>query len=312
MSDGRFVKPIAMIIVLVTVLLAALAVLALLAGPGVESPAGASIQGQSPAQFHPETVEPDVDPESGEITIEGGEGGRILVDNRHDNRVSEEDLSPIVDAAFAAGTEVDFAEQDGTSYHARLSRYDGLLIVEPARSFSPAEIKAVRNFTDDGGHVVVLAEPTRIQSGGGGIFTTGPTSISFGANNLTEAYGVRMGAEQLYNVDEAGNDNNFMSVYSTPVGDGPLTEGAETIQIDTGGYAVIHAGSDAVPVFVAVDGTKTLASRRSGEYPVVVRSGNFVFVADASIIDESELYDVDNEAFVGNLLEFLVEGDSTG
>jgi hypothetical protein len=126
---------------------------------------------------------------------------------------------------------------------------------------------------------------------------------------MTRQFGVQIGAEMLYNLDDANNDNNFKSIYASPSGDGPLTEGVETISLDLSGYAVVGE-TDAVDVlYTANEGTRTLESRRTGTYPVVARNGNMVFVSDSSFLLPSEVYDVDNEVFVGNLAEFLVSGD---
>ncbi|PSP75144.1 hypothetical protein BRC70_01860, partial [Halobacteriales archaeon QH_6_68_27] len=40
-----------------------------------------------------------------------------------------------------------------------------------------------------------------------------------------------------------------------------------------------------------------------------VRTDNMVFVADSDFVDQSEVYDADNEVFVSNMLNFLVSGD---
>lgn len=311
MAEGRIVKPVAATIAIVVVLLVVTALLGVVAGPTAEAPDGERISGQSPAQFQPAAVDRGVDPETGEIAVDGAGDGRILVDLRHDNRVGEVELARIVDAAFGAGHDVDFADENGPDYDERLAGYNGLLVVDPEDPFTGEEIDAISEFTDAGGHVVVLAEPTQLTGGGVGLFSAGPSEVSFGANNLTEAYGMRIGAELLYNVDASRNDNNFMSIYAAPEDDGPLTDDVETVQFDSGGYVVVSGASDAEPVFAALEGTRTMDSRRSGTYPTVARSDNVVVVADASFIAESEVYDVDNEVFVGNLLEFLADGNAT-
>ncbi len=91
-----------------------------------------------------------------------------------------------------------------------------------------------------------------------------------------------MGSEQLYNVDDAANDNNFKAIYASPSDDGDLTDGVETITFDTAGYAVVNG--DAETKFTAVEGTRTLETRRTGTYATVVRNDNMVFVTDSTFI----------------------------
>lgn len=299
-------------------------------GGGAGPPDGADISGQSPEQFQPENLDQEFDNESGTIDIGGdADGARILVDTRHSNQFSRSDLEPLAEAMFEAGHSLEFAGAptdssrgaprrsaggaqsgpggQGTNYAATLGDYDGLLIIQPTEGFSQAERQTLRNYTDAGGRVVLLAEPTQVEPGSGRFAT--PSTVQFGANNLTQQFGVRVGSEILYNIDDESNDNNFKSIYASPSGAGILTEGVDTISLDTGGYAVVGDTEPATTVYTADDGTRTLETRREGDYGVVVRSGNLAFVADSSFVEPSELYDVDNEVFAGNLLEFLVTGD---
>jgi hypothetical protein len=288
-------------------------------GGGAGTPDGEEISGQSPEQFQPENVNQAFDTEDGEIRIDTETSGkRILVDTGHGNQVSESDLEPVAEALFEAGHSLQFGDEEGQSSRARrrtgetdysdtLQKYDGVLVVQPTQGFSQNETESLREYTDAGGRVVVLAEPTRVQ-GGGGPFSA-PTTVSFGANNLTRGYGVRLGSETLYNIDDERNDNNFKSIYASPEGEGMLTEGVETVSFDTSGYAVVRNTRAANVAYSAADGTRTLETRREGTYPLVVRNDNMVFVADSSVLLPSEVYDVDNEVFVGNLLAFLASGD---
>ncbi len=316
-SPGRLIG-----VFVVIVALAVVGGVALGAAGDSGQPDGAEVNGQSPAQFQPDAVNEEYDPETGDIEIDAGEQDkRILVDTRHGNQFSQADLEPVVEAAFESGHTIEFgasASNDGrsrrgsgASYGETLSNYDGVLIVQPTGEFSQSERNALQNYTDAGGRVAVLAEPTQIQAALG-LFGV-PSPVSFGATNLTRNYGLQVGAEALYNMNDDRNDNNFKSIYASPSSDGSLTEGVETISFDQGGYVVVnenHEDADQIEtLYTAAEDTRTLDTRRTGEYPVVVRNDNMVFVADSSFIEESEVYDVDNEVFVGNLVEFLVSGD---
>ena len=309
MTEGRIVKPLAVFIVVLVAILGGTFLLAV-AGPGSSGPPdGESIDGQSPSQYQPEAVNAPVDPEDGEISVDtDGSDKRILVDTSHGNQVSESQLEPITEAVFEAGHTIEYGTSGTGGFAESLGRYDGVLVVQPLGSFSPEEREALREYTEDGGRVVVLAEPTQSRLSTG--FTQSTTTVSFGANNATEQYGVRMGAEQLYNVDDTANDNNFKAIYASPSGDGELTDGVETITFDTAGYAVVNG--DVETTFTAAEGTRTLETRRTGTYPTVVRNENMVFVTDASFISSSEAYDADNEVFIGNLLSFLLDGEAPG
>ncbi len=275
---------------------------------------GAQISGQSPQQFQPDAVNHQADPETGEIDVDASDGAkRILVDTSHGNQISRSDVEPVVEAAFESGHSVEFGTSGDrrSSYAETISNYDAVLIVQPTSAFSRSERNAIQNYTDAGGRVVVLGEPTQIQAALG-LFGA-PSAVSFGATNLTQSYGFRVGAEMLYNMNAEGTDNNFKSIYASPSTDDELTQGVETVNFDQSGYVVVneeHDDADDIEVlYTSVDGTRTLETRREGEYATAVRSENVVFVADSTFIQESDVYDADNEVFVGNLMDFLVSGD---
>lgn len=310
MTEGRIVKPLSVFIVVLVVILGGTVLLAL-AAPGTSGPPdGERVDGQSPSQYRADALNSAVDPENGSIAIDTAESGkRILVDTSHNNQYERADLEPIVEALFEAGHTVEFGT--GGAFAANLSQYDGVLVIQPLTRYTSTEREALREYTDDGGRVVFLAEPTQT-SLSTGFLTSSTTTVAFGANDATAQYGMRMGAEQLYNVDDEANDNNFKSIYATPAGDGPLTDGVERVTFDTAGYATVAADTEAETAISAVEGTRTLETRRTGTYPIVVRNGNAVFVADSSFVAPSEVYDADNEVFVSNLLAFLAGGEATG
>jgi hypothetical protein len=313
---SRPTRLVAIFVVIVAVTLLGAVVLSLGGAGGAVD--GESVEGQSPSQFQPENVNQEFDSESGDIEVDSGaDDKRILVDTRHGNQLSEAKLEPVTEAMFEAGYTVEFDDggdgsqsrrgDDGAGYRETLQNYDGLLVVQPTQEFSGSEIEAIRDYTDAGGRVVVLAEPTQVQSGGG-LFSV-PSAVSFGADNLTRKYGVQIGSEMLYNIDDEQNDNNFKSIYASPDEDGALTEGVERINLDMAGYAVVHNTGAVDVLYTTVEGTTSLDTRREDSYPVVARNDNLVFVADSTFIERANVYDVDNEVFVGNLMEFLVSGD---
>jgi len=320
MEAEDVLKPLGVFVAVVVVLVAVTAVVSLATvgdtGDRPSTPDGQGIDGQSPAQFQPDNVEADVAAEGGEITIEEtDEPKRILVDNRHSNQFDPEDFEPLTEALFEANHTIAVAGDTGTTgedefgtdtagYNATLEKYDAVIVVQPTTQFTATELAAMRNYTDQGGRLLVMAEPSQTQVG-----AFASTTVSFGADNLTDQYGVHMGSETLFNLDESANDNNFKSIYASPSSDGELTEGVDTVTFDSAGRVVVREDSDAEVLLRAAEGTTTLQTRRVDQYPMVARNGNAAFVADTSFLDQSELYDVDNEVFVSNLLNFLVEGE---
>lgn len=317
LGAGDLLKPLGVFVAVLVVVLAGTAVAATLAGSGAAgSPDSRAVDGQSPSQYQPDRIVAEPDPEDGEVTVDSGEPKRVLVDTRHSNQFSTADLDPLLEALTSAGHTVDVgvpADRGGgglgdSGYaNATLQQYDAILVIAPTGVFSTREVDALETYVDGGGRVAVLGEPTQFAGGSG--FGESSSAVRASADNLATSFGVRVGADTLYNLADARNDNNYESIYATPSESDVLLRGVERLQFDAAGYLHRTGASDAEMLASAVEGTRTLGRDRTGDYPVVARNGGFVLVADASFVSASELYDADNELFVSNLLTFLVSGD---
>jgi hypothetical protein len=307
--SNQFIKPLAVFIILLAVFVGIIAAVGIV-GTSSSAPDGESIVGQSPQQFQPDNLQFPGDPEEGDISVSSElEGGDILIDLRHDNQISRAKLEPIETALQEAGHTVTY-DTGGDTLQEQLADKEGYLIVQPTSSFADSERNTIQSFTADGGRVVVLAEPTQPAVTSQSLFGSSTSLVSFGADKLTTQYGIIVGPEVLYNADDDAMDNNFKSIYAEPTAGGSLTSGAERITFDSGGYLLSTSQSEARPLFEAAEGTKTLETRREGEYITAMRNKNVVVVADSDFIRPSELYDVDNQVFISSLLEFLLPPDA--
>jgi hypothetical protein len=311
MSDRNIVQPLAVLIVALAVVLAGtFAASALVGTAPTGTPDGATIEGQSPAQYQPDAVGVDADPEDGELSVDATDGdSRIVIDLRRTGDTTQADLEPVIEALFEAGHSVTVLDgSDDEPFGDALAGSAGLLIVQPTAAYPDGERDAIRDYVDAGGHAVIAGEPTQTRIGGG-LFAT-ISQVSFGATELTESYGIRVGAESLYNVNDGRNDNNFKSIYATPTRGGALTQGVDTVTFHQSGYVATADDAGVNTLYAAVEGTKTIDTRRADTFPVVVRNDSVVFAADGSFLSQPELHDADNEVFTSNLLSFLVAGDS--
>jgi len=304
-------KPLGVFAVVVLVVVGGTALAGAVFGPGAGSADGADVDGQAPAHYQPENVAHESDPENGTLAVDGDGGAkRVLVDTSHSNQFDRVDVDPLIEALARDGHTVDVGtDSSGSGFdsgytNGTLQRYDALLVVAPTESFAAGEIAGLERFAAGGGRIAVLGETTQFSGGSLGSGSSRPS-----ADALAAAFGLRIGSETLYNLDDAANDNNYESIYGVPAGDDPLTEGVERVQFDAASYLVRTGDSDAASLVRAVDGTRRADRGTTGEYDVAARNGNFVLVADASFVERSELYDAHNERFVGNLLTFLVSGD---
>ena len=85
------------------------------------------------------------------------------------------------------------------------------MIVQPATEYPDNERNTIQSYVETGGHAVVAGEPTQTRVGGG-LFAT-IAQVPFGATELAESYGINIGAEALYNVDDEANDTRRADTY---------------------------------------------------------------------------------------------------
>lgn len=317
MAPSSLFKPLGVFVLVIALIVGIAFVVPLALGGSGGGGSDASLYDDDvPGHMQPDSVNAPSAEESGEIQLEAdAEDKQILVDTRHANRFERDDLDPLVNALVRNGHTVDFTASSngdggfgGGSYNSTLQEYDAVLIVHPTESFSDSEVSGLKAYADGGGRVVVLGEPTQIETTGSGLLAQS-TRVRSEVNDLTHEFGIHVGSEQLYNMDDESTDNYYKSIYAAPSADGELTEGVDTVDLDTSTYVVTLDDSDAETVLTAADGTKTYSTRKEGTYDIAARNGNVAVVGDSSFLTTSEVYDVDNEQFVSNLLEFLVTGD---
>ncbi|MFC7172905.1 hypothetical protein ACFQL0_05175 [Haloplanus litoreus] len=106
------------------------------------------------------------------------------------------------------------------------------------------------------------------------------------------------------------NDNNYKSIYAEPASNAGLADGVERVVVRE---AVPVRTSRGTPVLVGADGTHLSTTRDPGQYAILARSqdGNVTAVGDTGFISRENAYDADNEVLIGNIADFLVNGEKT-
>jgi outer membrane protein assembly factor BamB len=188
-------------------------------------------------------------------------------------------------------------------FNASLRRADALVVVNPSRRYSAEQAAGVRAFAEAGGRVLVLSDPpqTRVS---GGLFSVSTEQVGGKTTSLTSPLGIAFGDDHLYHTTR--NANNYRAVYATPAGESDLAAGVDRV-VFRGAAPVVSA--DGETVLSTVEGTTVSSSRRDGTYPVVARVGNVTAIGDSEVFARQTVYDADNEAFAGNVADFLVRGE---
>jgi hypothetical protein len=248
----------------------------------------------------------EVPEESGEISMsEDAEGKVVVIDTTYSSGVTPETVAPMANTLTENGATVRYSSGgSGIGLNSTLSDADAYILIGASAPISDADAAGLQAFTDAGGRVVLMNEPQRQAPAS----PFGGPSRSFGPPKpllpLTSQYGLSYDNGYLYNV--ADNDNNYRTIYGTPAGNSALTDGVNRVVLHES--VGVNGGQ---PVVTASEGTTQSTTRQSDTYTVLTRSDNLVAVGDSSIVDEEWVYRADNEALVGNLLDFLVAGEKS-
>lgn len=305
MSDK--LKAAGLTVAIVVVVVGAAAVLPMVQGQSTGTP-------EQPAELDTSQFEPDnaliePGPESGQIEMSAdAEPKTIVFDVGHDNDIERSEIAPLVDTLVANGHTVRFFDPRAdprVELNKSLSKADAFVTVNPRERFSASQRRGLRNFTDNGGRMMVMMDPA--SSGTSfGIFGFGgvASQSSSSATGVTSEYGVSTGTSELFNISA---DGRHYSRIATTGADGALGEGVDRVVMD-----------DAVPVAVGGDATVAVrtagevtieSNRRSGRYPVAATNGNVSVVGDATFMQPDDAYVADNEVLIGNVADFLVSGE---
>ena len=235
--------------------------------------------------------------------IQRGDGRRVVIDTSHSNRFETDEVRPLVLALRRANYTVEFSGE--ANLNMALADAAAFVVIDPGSPYDRNDVAAVRNFTADGGRLLVLAEPDHrsIQQSAFGAASTSTTE-SF-VDGLLGAYDVTLDGRYLYN--QRHNDGSYQDVVGAP---------AEGAALPGGEYAFFTAATlyapDADPLVVAPPGTRLSQTDEAGRFAVAVRQGNVIAVGDKSFLAPGHHNVGDNERLLAFLIEFLVSGQRSG
>jgi len=273
-------------------------VVGLVAALGASGPAdtGASVGYPNASEVVIDEFEANDETAAGEPI--GGEPRVVVVDDSHGNRFDGDDIRPLVDA-LGSQHEVVFTSESGTDLEASLALADAYVVIDPAFPHSSEQVTAVESFADDGGRVVLLGEPTRVD------VATGPfggslVDVRSRLGRLGDGLGVAFGTDYLY--DEVNNEGNYKRVLADGRGD-----------LDGARAALYTATTVEAPggerLLVTPETTRLSVQSEARRRPVAVRTGNVVAVGDTTFLTGAKPVVADNERLVRVIAAFAVGGD---
>lgn len=292
----------------------------------------------APVEFAPSVVVAEPIPSTGEVTINESlyaesVGERRVVVIERGNTVDRERVRVFVRAVVRAGHRVRM--RDGDPLESALEGADAYVRVDPDNALSEAEIDAVRNFTEQGGRVLILGEPNRkriVLS----LFGASISEIRTRTTGLAAEFGIVFESRYLY--DTKRNDGNFKNVLARPTSATDAPD-LDRVAFDTATAVTVRSGINvsrnatangnatgnatangnatnaSAPVPSGRVILRTLPSARldnggvQAAYPVAVRTEHVLAVGDTSFMAAGRHNIADNERLLGYMVEFALRGD---
>jgi hypothetical protein len=234
--------------------------------------------------------------------------GRVVFDLGHDNNLLVDDLTPLRERLGARGaTSLTY---DGiTSYlDSDLQGANALVIAAPTIDYTEAEVSAILTFIEDGGRVLLVADPTRqipVPEDQALDLTAIllPQSAVPAINSVANPLGVVYFDDYLYNLIE--NEDNYRNVRLTAgENDQPLTEGLEKVIL----FAAHSVLSDGPAILVGDENTHS--DLRTGESnlagAVLSPDGQVLALGDLTVLASPYHTVMDNDRFLSNVVDWLV------
>jgi hypothetical protein len=244
-------------------------------------------------------------PAEGEIEANrsaGNRAGVVVIDESHSNRFDRSDLDPLVQELTSIGYGVRFYDGSQT-LDQELSNANAFLVIDPAQEFARDDIDDIREFTEEGGHLLIVGEPSRKRVSAS-LFGTSISEQESALTTLTARYDMSLGTSYLYNLGT--NGGNYKHVVARSTGNSDLD--LDQVVMFTAAPVYSRTGTVLLRTTrntheAGIDGTSrhAVAIHKEGD--------NVVLLGDSSFLRADRFNVGDNERFAAFLVEFLVSGE---
>lgn len=232
--------------------------------------------------------------------------GTVLIDLAHDNTFDLEELNVLSLRLVSRGLTLDFLtaedeleeelldegeelQEEGLAE--KLAAVDSFIVVCPQEEFSKDERETVEEFVNNGGKLLLIADPTRRGK----------------INSLSLGFGLIFEPDYLYNLKEY--ETNYRNIFVSEFGENEMTRKLEKIAFYTAG----SISSDNCSIaFVDQNTQSSLIETREGLSPLALADESKVLaVHDLTFITEPYNGILDNNQLIANIADWLASpGDS--
>jgi hypothetical protein len=231
---------------------------------------------------------------------EKGEG-IILIDLAHDNAFDKEELNVLTLRLVSRGLTIKFfgveddlerellgkeeLEEEPLDEEEELPVPGAFIIVCPQSEFSKDERETIDEFVNNGGKLLLIADPTR------------PSQI----NSISLKFGLIFEADYLYNMKEY--EANFQNIFVTEFKENEVTKDLKRIALYRAGSI---SSADSGIAFVDENTFSNVVETRKGLSPIALAQESKVLaIYDLTFITEPYNGILDNNQLIANIADWL-------
>ena len=226
----------------------------------------------------------------------------IVVDMAHDNLFDLPEIETLTRQLTGRGARLQVI-QGKTIFMSELGdalkRASAYVVIAPMSNFTLYEVRQVQRFVEQGGRVLVIADPTRL-----GIFVESVTA----PNSLLVPFDLAFSDDYLYNLAE--NEGNYRNVIFRQFAADPLTQRLASVVL----YATRSVNTSAgTPLIRASEATLSSHTDTGGDLAASALSadGQVLALGDLTFLTPPYNQVADNSRLIGNLADFLLGGQRT-
>jgi hypothetical protein len=214
-------------------------------------------------------------------------GGLVLIDMAHENDLTEEELSPLLERIASRGAHARIL-RERKAWEESLQEARGLVLINPTKPPSLEEAAALQRFVERGGRLLLLSDPTR-------------TSL---INSFSSPFEIVFRGGYLYDLRENEGNYRYVSIRNwTP---SEVTEGVRWVTL----YVATSIDPSEDGIAFASPTTRSSEDRtREDLTPIVLREGKVLAVGDLTLFTPPYHTVRDNNRLLSNVVDFLLGGE---
>ena len=232
--------------------------------------------------------------------IHNGEGKRILFDQAHNNQYTLAEIESLRGLLLNQGVEI-IELRPKADLPEMLKKADAFVTITPTDFFTESDLKAIEDFVERGGRLLVIADPTRSLSE----YDKDREKSVVLTNEILEPFRIAFRNDYVYSL--VNYEGNYRNVHINPSGSHPLT-----MKLSNLVFYAAHSLTSLNNVILTGDETSLSSLDDQGaRHPVAAldASGNVLAIGDMTFMTTPYFQVSDNYQLIINISEFLLDHD---